>query len=173
MLVALSIIVILLGLAFAAVIYRLASRVDEEACSPEWLEEFSLERFAPMERLLDPVDIKFVESQPGYHRSIGARLLRERRRAFVGYLDLLTQDFNQLMGVAKLMAVHSSEDRTDFAVALWRQQITFYLAICAVRCRVALYPLVRTGINVGNLVDSMAGLRRQIQELTVPRVQAV
>jgi hypothetical protein len=164
--------VVLLVLAFAILFRRLASRVDAEACNPEWLDDFSTERFAPMERLLDPGDFEFLKAQPGYRPSIGARLLRERRRAFAGYLRLLTRDFNQLLGIAKLMLIYSSEDRPEFAKALWQQQIRFYVAICTVRCRMAFYPLGWTGVDTRNLVKSLEILRQQIQELAVLRVEA-
>lgn len=163
--------VVLLLLAFAVLFYRLASRVDAKACSPEWLDDFSLERFAPMDRLLDPRDFKFLESQPGYRPSMGTRLLRERRRVFTGYLRLLTVDFNRLMAIAKLMLVHSNEDRHAFAMALWRQQMTFYFAIYAVRCRIALSPL-GWNIDVRGLVKSLQSLHQQIQQSALQRAEA-
>jgi len=165
-------VVILLCLAFAGVIYRLALRVDQSGCGPEWLEEFSMERFAPMERLLDPVDIEFVKSQPGYRPSIGDRLIRERKQAFAGYLRLLTEEFNKLMSVGRWMVVHSSEDRTAFAKALRRQHVRFYLAMFAAHCRLALYPMAQSRIDVRGLVNSMAGLHREIQNLALQQSAA-
>ena len=109
--------VIALLLAFAVLLIRLASRVGAGSSNLEWLDDFSIERFAPMERLLDPKDFKFLKSQPGYRASMGVRLLLERRRAFAGYLGMLTRDFNRLLGIAKLMLVFSTEDRPEFAKA--------------------------------------------------------
>jgi len=159
-------------LAFAVLLIRLASRVGAGSSNLEWLDDFSIERFAPMERLLDPKDFKFLKSQPGYRPVMCVRLLLERRRAFAGYLGMLTRDFNQLLGVAKLMLVFSTEDRPEFAKALWRQQIRFYFAVSAVRCRIALYPLVPAGADAGNLVKSLSGLHQQIQEWAVQRAAA-
>ncbi len=158
-------------LAFALLLIRLASRVGAGSSNPEWLDDFSIERFAPMERLLDPTDFEFLKAQPGYRPSLGARLLKERRRAFAGYLGMLTRDFNRLLGVAKLMLVFSTEDRPELARALWRQQIRFYFAVSAVRCRLALYPLGWTGVDAGNLVKSLAGLHEQIQRWAVQRAE--
>jgi hypothetical protein len=159
-------------LAFSLLLIRLASRVGARSSNPEWLDDFSIERFAPMERLLDPSDFKFLKAQPGYCPSLGARLLKERRRAFAGYLGMLTRDFNRLLGVAKLMLVFSTEDRPAFAKALWRQQFTFYFAVAALRCRLALYPLGLTGVDAGNLVKALAGFHEQLQGWAVQRAEA-
>jgi len=159
-------------LAFAVLLIRLVSRVDAGSTNPEWLDDFSIDRFAPMQRLLDPKDFQFLKEQPGYNAAIGARLLKERRRAFGGYLSMLTRDFNRLLGVAKLMLVYSSEDRPEFAKALWRQQITFYFAVYALRFRVAFYPLGWTRVDAGNLVKSLASLHEHLQAWALQRAEA-
>jgi len=46
--------------------WRLASRSDNQASTVEWFESFSLDSFAPMERLLDQSDFEFLAQQPGY-----------------------------------------------------------------------------------------------------------
>ena len=84
-----------------------------------------------MMRLLDESDFAFLASQPGYQASIERRLRAERKAVFRGYLWRLVRDFNQLVSIAKLMVVFSEEDRTEFAKSLWRQQVTFYFAVCA------------------------------------------
>ena len=163
---------LLLLLAFAVLLIRLASRVGARSSNLEWLDDFSIERFAPMERLLDPKDFQFLKAQPGYRPSMRVRLLLERRRAFAGYLGMLTRDFNRLLGVAKLMLVYSTEDRPEFAKALWRQQFTFYFAVAAVRCRLTLYPLVPAGVDAGSLVKSLASFHEHLQDWAVQRAAA-
>jgi hypothetical protein len=125
-----------------------------------------------MARLLDPGDFQFVASHPGYYPALAKRLLAERREVFVGYLGLMIRDFNQLLKIGRLMLINSSEDRPEFARALWRQQVSFYLAVCTIRCRLALTPL---GIRVEGLrlVESLASMFRQVQELAVLRNEAV
>src|SRR5271166_3012608 len=91
------IVVAFLIAAFALLFGRLASRLDKQATTAEWFESFSIDHFAPMERLLDRSDFEFLSRQPGYRPEIGARLLKERKRMFLGYLRLLIGDFNQLL----------------------------------------------------------------------------
>jgi hypothetical protein len=118
-----------------------------------------------MERLLDKSDFAFLSSQPGYQPQIGACLLKERKKLFLGYLRLLIGDFNQLLQIARLMIVYSSEDRAEFAKVLWRQQVTFYCAVCAVRLRVAIYPLAWTPLDVSRLVQALEDIRNQVAQL--------
>ena len=124
-----------------------------------------MESFAPMERLLDQSDFEFLSGQPGYRPEIGARLLKERKKLFLGYLRLLIGDFNQLLRIARLMIVYSTEDRGEFAKALWRQQVAFYFAVSAVRVRVALYPMGWTSLDVSRLMQALESMRSQIAQL--------
>jgi hypothetical protein len=172
-LVPVSLAAVLILLAFGLMFLRLAKRVNAPAGNPEWLESITLERYAPMERLLQRSDFAFLEAQPGYRPGIGARLLAERRKAFAGYLRLMTHDFDQLLGLAKWMLVHSTTDRPEFGKALWRQHIAFYCAVYALRFRVAFYPLGFAGVDARKLVDSLASLRDGIQQLALQRVEAV
>jgi hypothetical protein len=159
------VVAIFLTAAFTILFARLASRLDEEATTAEWFESFSVDQFAPMERLLDRSDFQFLSQQPGYRPEIGARLLKERKRLFLGYLRLLIGDFNQLLRFARLMMVYSSEDRANLARELWRHQVSFYFAICAVRVRVALYPYGWTSLDVSRLMQALENMREQVTQL--------
>ena len=160
-----ALLVALLIAASSLLFWRLASRRDTQKDAAEWLDAFSVDSYAPMERLLDKSDFDFLRTQPGYRPEIGARLVRERKKLFLGYLQHLIGDFNQLLGIARLMIVYSQEDRADFARALWRQQVAFYFAICTVRVRVAFYPLGWTALDVSRLVSALAGMRAQVEQL--------
>jgi hypothetical protein len=63
------------------------------------------------------------------------------------------------------MIVYSAEDRSEFAKVLWRQQTTFYFAVCAVRLRVALYPLGWTSLDVSRLMQALENMRSQVAQL--------
>lgn len=162
MLVTVGAIAIVLLAAFFALFFKLASRLDSLAISPAWLDEFSVETYAPMERLLDASDFRFLAAQPGYRPEIGKRLLSERRRIFGQYLRMLIRDFNQLHFFARLMLVHSVQDRPELARELFRQQVRFYFAVCLVRCKVALYPLGWTAVDVPKLLHALERMRSQI-----------
>jgi len=154
---------------FAFLFRALASRPGQTTCSLEWLDSFSLENYAPMQRLLDGGDIEFLSSQPGYRPEIGKRLMAERRKIFRGYLRLLVLDFNQLIGLGKLMVVYAAEDRAELARALWRHQISFYFAVFAVQCKLA---LGWSGVDVNNLVQALETMRDQIQIMAAQRIPA-
>jgi hypothetical protein len=151
--------------AFVLLFRRLAVRSDNQVCTAEWFESFSMDSYAPMERLLDRSDFEFLSRQPGYRPQIGERLLRERKKLFLGYLRLLVGDFNKLLSIARLMIVYSAQDRPEFAKALWRQQVTFYYAVCAVRVRVAIYPYTWTSLDVSRLVQALDDIRSQVVAL--------
>jgi hypothetical protein len=147
----------------AFLIHRMATRLDPEVNCEGWLDQFSLDSYAPMSRLLDERDYVFLKKQPGYYPALAKRLRRERKKAFVGYLGLLIRDFNQLLRIGRLMQVGSRVDRPEFARALTRQQIRFYFAVCVVRCRVELAPF---GLEVEGrkLVDSLGSVFQQVRE---------
>jgi hypothetical protein len=169
---AISLVVAFFIAAFLFLFHKLASRGATTARAGEGLEDFSLERYAPMERLLDKSDLAFLAAQPGYHRAISSRLLRERRKIFVGYLRLLTRDFKRLVAIAKLMRVQSAEDRPELATALLRQQMTFYFAVAVVRCRLALFPLGWPAVEGRKLVHALGEMRDQVEKLELRRVGA-
>lgn len=160
--------IIIIGLllaCFAGLFWRLASRFDAQQCTPEWLDSFSVESYAPMERLLEKSDLAFLASQPGYRPEIGERLMAERRKIFRAYLRLLVGDFNQLIGIGKLMVVYSNQDRQEFARSLGLQQVKFYARVCALQLQLALYPLGWTSVDARGLLAAMGAMRIQVQQL--------
>jgi hypothetical protein len=169
MLILLLIVVAVLAAGFVWLFTRLASRRGAEPLTTQWLSEFSIESYAPMERLLDQSDVAFLATQQGYRPEIGRRLMAERRKVFAAYLRELVQDFNRLMAIGKFMVVHSTEDRPEFARTLFRQQARFYLSVCIVRCQLALYPLGWRLVDARGLVQAVDTMRRQVHELALQR----
>lgn len=157
-----------LAASFAGLLWKLASRFDAAQCTAEWLDSFFPESYAPMERLLDKGDLEFLASQRGYRPEIAKRLMAERRKIFVAYLVRLRRDFNQLVGIGKLMIVYSTQDRQEFARDLWRQQVRFYMGICSVRIQLALYPLQWTQPDAHRLLEALTAMRQQVQTLASP-----
>jgi hypothetical protein len=150
-------------IAFAILFFRLASRFDPKSATSEWLNGFTLERYAPMERLLDASDFEFLARRCPGRPELAKQLLAERRSIFREYLGLLVEDFNQLHFLAKLMLVHADEDRPEFAGALFRQQVQFYFSVGLIRCKVALYPLGWTALDVPRLLHTLERLRTELQ----------
>ena len=158
-------VVVILAAAFAVLFRMMASRFNASSSPQEWLADFSVATYAPMERLLDERDFAFIASQAGYDPSIVRRLRLERKEIFRGYLRRLVRDFNQLLAIAKLMIVYGGEDQIEVARSLWRQQITFYCAVFALRCRLAFYPMITGTWDVGNLVVVLERMRNGLNEL--------
>jgi hypothetical protein len=169
---AIAIVAVIFGAAFVVLFRRLASRLDVEQCTAEWLDNFSTSNYAPMLRLFDERDFEFLASQPGYRPEIARQLRAERRDVLTGYLQLLTRDFNQLHAIAKMMLVYSTEDRPDFGKALLSQQITFYYAVTAVRFRLVLMPLGWTAPDVRKLIQPIDDIRLQLQRMALHSVDA-
>jgi hypothetical protein len=159
---------VLIAASFAVLFWILASRFNANECTAEWLDGFSPESYAPMERLLDRRDIEFLASQPGYQRDIARRLMAERRKIFAAYLGHLIRDFNQLVQIGKLMVVYATEDRQELARGLWRQQMRFYWNICAVRLQLALYPLDWRVADAQPLVAALGAMRNHVRLLASP-----
>src|SRR5438105_538368 len=74
---------------------RLASRVDSEI-APDQCLVLSLDKYRPMERLLQEDDFRFLANQPGFSPQLGRRFRTERRRIFRGYLRNLRKDFARI-----------------------------------------------------------------------------
>ncbi|HTR36049.1 MAG TPA: hypothetical protein VMH80_09120 [Bryobacteraceae bacterium] len=163
---------VVLAVGFAVIFLALASRRGAEAPTTQWLDEFSVESYAPMERLLSQADIAFLASQAGYRPEIGRRLMRERRRIFKSYLTNLAQDFNQLIALGKLMLVYSHEDRPEFARNLLHQQVRFYCTLCALRLQLALHPVGLGRVDVRSLVASVEAMHIQIEQLALHRASS-
>lgn len=157
--------VTLLGIVFFVLFHGMLFRPRIHEDTAAWLEAFSLDAYAPMQRLLDEEDFVFLESQPGYRRSIGRALRRERKAIYQQYLSRLAGDFQQLFAIAKLMIVYSSEDRSEFAASLWKQQMTFHLALNMVHLRLAFYPYVNTGWTLDGLLRPVQVLQRSIDRI--------
>lgn len=163
-----ALVLAVLAACFVGLFWRLASRFDARNCTAEWLDDFSLESYAPMERLLGQGDLEFLASQPGYRAEIAKRLMAERRKIFASYLGHLVRDFNQLIKIGKLMIVFSTEDRQEFAYSLWRQQLRFYAGVCSMWLQLALYPLGWTATDAHRLVAALTAMRDQVQMLSSP-----
>jgi len=170
--VAICLVVGLLLVAFLVLFRALFARPSRSAYSLEWLDSFSLESYVPMQRLLDPRDVEFLSTQPGYQPEIGRRLLAERRAIFRGYLKLLISDFEQLIGLGKVMIVYADDDRTELARALFRCQLSFYCKVFTVRCKLRLHAFGWSDVDVRRLVDALAAMRDQVQAMASQSIAA-
>jgi hypothetical protein len=136
--------------------------------SPDWVENFDLDKYRPMNRLLLEDDFAFLESQPGFDPGIARTLRRQRRRIFRHYLGNLQSDFNRLHAAARQLLLTAAQDRPDLAIMLLKLRCNFWRALLAAHCRTALQPLGIKPVDVQALLDALEPLRRQARAQLIP-----
>ena len=153
--------VIVICASFALLIRIKAGQQRSNVDLAAWLEVFSLDVYAPLDRLLnDERDFAFLAAQPGYRPAIGRDLRRERRAIAREYLHSLTADFRRLVQIAKLMTLYASDDRSSQAISIWHIEARFYSALAMTHLRLAGYPLVSRWDS--RPLDQLASLYRGV-----------
>jgi hypothetical protein len=158
-----------LGAALFWVWRRMISPALRLPVTAKWIEELTLERYRPMTYLLDPEDLDFLRSQPGFTPQMASRLRAQRSQIFRGYLRCLNQDFQRVVMALKLILAYSTHDRPDLTSTLIRQQVRFGLAMAGVHVRLFLYRWDMCGVDVKAVVGIFDSMRLELQAL-VPAV---
>ena len=154
-----------LMLALFLVIRKIGFAGSDLPVTAEWIDELSIERYRPMARLLDPGDMDFLRSQPGFTPQILDKLRTQRCQIFRGYLRCLQSDCGRVCSAIKLVMLQSGHDRPDLAAALIRHQLMFSTGIITVHCRLVLYSWGLGGVDVGALVKSFDRMRLELRTL--------
>ncbi len=162
---ALVLVVSILFIAVLWVVRKLISPQSVSAIEPDWLDEFSIEKYRPMLRLLATDDYDFLAMQAGQSLSTIRKLRRERRKIFRAYLRSLAADFQRLHLAGKMLLVYSTEDRSEFASRLFQQKITFSLAMLNVHFHLALHTLGFGIVDVRTLLGSVESLRVEVSSI--------
>lgn len=165
------VVLVLLVTAFALLFSKLFTRVDENESAAEWLNEFSIETYRPMERLFNEADYEFLAEQPGYHPGIAKKLRAERKKIFRAYLRQLVGDFHRLVHVANLMMVYSGEDRSDLAHQIFRLRVGFYWTVACTEASLSL-PLVVQPARATYLVGALATMQQNVHNLVPMKPQS-
>jgi hypothetical protein len=128
---------------------------------------FLASRYKPMDRLLDPLDYRFLQSQAGHSRRIVRRLRGQRVDIFRGYVRCLARDFSRVSSALKLVMVHSSVDCSALEGLLLKQRMLFSMHMMSIEASLALYSfgLSVPTVDVQRLVDALDALRIQVQVL--------
>ena len=156
---------LLVALAFVVLFRRLATTAKSASIDSEWWRDFSIDRYRPMERLLFQGDWEFLAAQPGFCPSIARRLKSQRRHLLRQYLRRLGGDFDKLHRAAKLLLLHSPEDRPDLAMALLKQRWIFLCNVAGLHCRLVLQPVGLAEVNLGCLLEALGSMRDQVAGL--------
>jgi hypothetical protein len=171
--VAVTSILITLSLLFFWMIAKMIFPKPVGIASPEMLAEFSTRRYEPMMRLLRRADFEYL-LQNGVDRKFVRELQSSRRRAFRGYLRMLTLDFNRLHTTAKMLLLSAPSDRPEFAKALVYARLTFSLGLLEAHTRLALssagFPVEA---DLRQLVGQMETMRGNLQGLAMAASPAV
>ena len=138
---------------------------------PEVLQEFSVERYRPMFRLLDDSDCQFILAEFPTQSHLLGRFRAERRALFRIYLRDLGAHHARIVGAIRNLLIESQLDRPDLAKALYRCQLMYALAMLSIEFRWLLHAMGIGTVDVRSLVAAVEGLQRQFEDMVF--VQAV
>jgi len=155
----------------AFLIRRVAPAGGQLPLDSQWIGELSVERYRPMMRLLDELDLKSLQSQPGFTPRMAEQLRLERCQAFRGYLRGLETDFRRVCTAVKLLMLQAQYDRPDLATVLLRNQAAFALGMATVNVRLFCYRHGICRVDVSGLVRTFEAMRLELRSLT-PAVAA-
>jgi hypothetical protein len=165
-----AVVVLVIAAMFCLLLWKMLSTAKGPSIDADWLREFSVARYRPMQRLLSGDDDEFLEKQPGYRPRIKRKLRMERRAIFRSYLRCLAQDFDQLCVAIKALTLVSAQDRPDLAVALLKQKCLFAYGMLLVHTRLILHRIGVGAVDISPLLDSLDMMRLQLQQLA-PRAE--
>jgi hypothetical protein len=153
------------GAAVIVVFCRLRFGVATLPPTTAWIDEFSVERYRPVLRLLNDADVRFLGSHASVTRKLVAHFRRERCRILRGYLRSLATDFARVVAALKLVMTQASSDRPDLAALLIRSQATFAACMVLAHVQLLLYAFGIGTINVDGLLRVFEGMRLELRTL--------
>jgi hypothetical protein len=131
----------------------------------DWIDEFSIQRYVPMLRVLSQEDLHFLLSQPGCSKQMAKRFRIQRCQVFRAYLVQLDSDFKRLCMALKVVIVQSKHDRLDLVVVLLRNQMTFAYRKMRVQFQAVFYRLGVGTVDVTCLLNVSDKMRLELRTL--------
>jgi hypothetical protein len=117
---------------------------------------------AQIRQALDDADLQFAGSKGGH--AMAVRLRRERRQVVLLYLEAIQKDFEELLRIARIIALLSPEVSSSREYERLRLSITFRLRLQMIRLRLMMGSFILPQADVlGQMVTSLA---RQIETAT-------
>lgn len=156
------------GAAVLIVFWRLCFGVATLPPTTAWIDEFSIDRYRPMLRLLNDTDARFLCSHSSVTPKLVAHSRRERSRMLRAYLRSLASDFTQVVAALKLVMTQARSDRPDLAALLIRSQTSFAVYMVLARMQLLLYRFGIGRIEVSELFKLFEGMRLELRTL-IPR----
>ena len=156
-----------MGMGFVVVflVRRLGSDHQLLPVTIDWLSELSTDRYRPMLRLLDATDFQFLRAQKGFTPEMEKRLRRQRVQAFREYLRLLEADFDRISTALRVILAQSAHDRPELASLVLQRRLRFALGLIEVHCRLALFGLGWSRVDVSGLIQLFDGMRLDLHKL--------
>jgi len=155
--------ILMLGLAVLFLVCRLGSNNQVLPVTTDWLSELSTDRYRPMMRLLEESDFQFLRTRKGYTPEMASRLRRQRVHAFLGYLHMLEGDFDRVSAALRLTLARSAYDRPELAALLFQRRLLFAFALIGTYCRIGLFWLGLSGVDVSSLIQLFDGMRQELR----------
>ncbi len=84
-------------------------------------------------------DIQFLQSEPGYHPSIGRRHRAAKRKLAFQWIRALQRDFDTVYNRGSRLLVRSDHSRPDLVRALLRLKFLFRIQVLFLRLRLVCY----------------------------------
>ncbi len=156
------------GAAVVIVFWRLCFGVTPLPPTKAWIDEFSIERYRPMLRLLNDIDPPSLCSHSSVKPKLVWHFRRERCRILRGHLRSLTRDFTRVSAALKLVMTQASGDRPDLAALLVRSQATFAACMVLAHVQLLLYEFGIGTVSVDPLLKVFEGMRLELRTL-LPR----
>ena len=129
----------------------------------EWLSSLSADRYAPMTRLTDEADFRFLRVQPGFTPDMEERVRDHRYRVFMAYLQSLRSDFEGLATAMKYMLANSDHDRANLSSVLLRTQVAFGWAFVLASVRAYAWRKGLCNVDVRNLLTLFDAVRDELR----------
>jgi hypothetical protein len=153
----------------APVLARLFRRCEMTEITPEWLKDFSVSAYYPMQGLLSDEDFHFLVRQPGFDFSLYRKLRRERLLIFHQYSRRLVSDFNRLHTAARFLIARGQEDRSDLMMRLFKLKMRFSFAVLQSEisylcCRIGIGTLVAR-----NMIARLEEMSLELNSLADPK----
>ena len=155
------------GAAVIAVFWKLRFGAVILPPTTDWIDEFSVERYRPMLRLLSDTDLRFLCSQSSVTPQVVAHFRRKRCRILRGYLRSLAADFTRVVGALKLVMTQASSDRPDLAALLIRSQATFAACMVLAHSQLLLYRFGIGIVSVDAALKVFEGMRLELRTLVM------
>ena len=156
---------LLLGLFLALlipVLGRLLRSCSAQDVTPEWLENFSVSSYYPMQGLLNEEDFDFLSRQPGFDLRLYRKLRRERLHIFKQYLNRAIADFNRLHMVVRTILPHVSEDCSDVVGRLIWLRVRFSWAVIRAELSYRLCLIGFRSLAVKSLISQLEEMNSQL-----------